>query len=188
MKKLIVFFLFMQLTAALPAQQKIRFSTQNMVGLLVGGSDNAPQVQTINGLAYRNWFTGIGAGIDWYYQRSIPVFFSANRFFTTSPRRQVFLTSGAGINYPWGKPDYITNGWGYDTRFSPGFFWMAGLGYKIGVGKQNDNLLIQLGYNNKAHSQKTTTVYPCLVPPCPQSTEKYQYSFNALSLKLGWGF
>jgi len=65
---------------------------------------------------------------------------------------------------------------------------MAGLGYKIGIGKQNDNLLIQLGYNNKAHSQKTTVVYPCLVPPCPQSVEKYQYSFNALSLKLGWGF
>jgi len=92
MKKILIFFLLMQLTAVLPAQQKPRFSTQNMVGLLVGGSDNAPQVQTINGLAYRNWFTGVGAGIDWYYQRSIPLFLSANRFFTTSPRRQVFLS------------------------------------------------------------------------------------------------
>ncbi len=189
MKNTWLLFLLLTVTVELPAQHKIRFSTQNMVGLLVGGSDNAPQIQTINGLAYRNWFTGVGTGIDWYYQRSIPLFLSANRFFNTHPHRPVFLASGAGVNFPWGKPDlYYTNGWGYDTRFEPGFFWTAGLGYKFAVGKQNDNLLIQLGYNNKSHTQKTTTVYPCFMPPCPESTETYKYKFNALSLKFGWGF
>ena len=64
MKKIFVFLLTLFLTIGLMAQQKPRFSTQNMVGLLVGGSDNAPQVQTINGLVYRNWFTGIGTGIN----------------------------------------------------------------------------------------------------------------------------
>ena len=81
MKKIFVFLLTLFLTIGLMAQQKPRFSTQNMVGLLVGGSDNAPQVQTINGLVYRNWFTGIGTGIDWYYQRSIPVFFFGQSVF-----------------------------------------------------------------------------------------------------------
>lgn len=183
-----VLFCLMIFSAGLHAQNKPRFSTQNTVGILIGGSDNAPQLQTVNGVAFNNWFTGIGAGIDWYYQRSIPVFVSANRYFTTSPRRQVFLAAGAGINYPWGKPDYFTNGWGYELQFSPGLFWTAGLGYKINVGKQNDNLLIQLGYNNKAHSQEMTYAMPCLIAPCPVSKEKYSYSFNALSLKLGWGF
>lgn len=178
----------LSISAGLQAQNKPRFSTQNTVGLLIGGSDNAPQFQTINGVAYHNWYTGIGAGIDWYYQRSIPVFLSVNRFFTTSPRRQVFLSSGAGVNYAWGTPDYITNGWGYDTKFSPGFYWTAGLGYKIAIGKQNDHLLIQLGYNNKSHTQKSTLVMPCLIAPCPVSKETYKYSFNALSFRIGWGF
>lgn len=175
-------------TAGLQAQTKPRFSTQNTVGLLIGGSDNAPQLQTVNGVAFNNWFTGIGAGIDWYYQRSIPVFVSANRYFNTSPRRQVFLTSGAGVNYAWGEPDYFTNGWGYDIKFRPGLYWTAGLGYKIGIGKQNDHLLIQLGYNNKVHTQESIYALPCLIAPCPVSKEVYKYSFNALSLRLGWGF
>lgn len=170
------------------AQQKPRFSTQNTVGLLIGGSDNAPQLQTVNGVAYHNWYTGIGAGIDWYYQRSIPVFLSVNRYFTTSPRRQVFLSSGAGVNYAWGKPDYFTNGWGYETQFRPGFFWTAGLGYQIAIGKQNDHLLIHLGYNNKSHTQETTTPLVCFTAPCPVSKESRKYSFNALSFRVGWGF
>lgn len=182
---LIIGFVF---TYGLQAQNKPRFSTQNSVGLLVGGADNALQLQTVNGVAYNNWYTGIGTGIDWYYQRSIPVFLSVNRFFTTSPRRQVFLTSGAGVNYAWGEPDYFTNGWGYDTKFRPGFYWTAGFGYKIGIGKQKDNLLIQLGYVNKAHTQDLSYVLPCLVEPCPVSKEVYKYSLNALSLRLGWGF
>lgn len=98
-----VLFCLLIFAAGLQAQTKPRFSTQNTVGILIGGSDNAPQLQTVNGVAFNNWFTGIGAGIDWYYQRSIPVFVSANRYFTTGPRRQVFLTTGAGINYPWGN-------------------------------------------------------------------------------------
>lgn len=175
--------------SGLQAQNKPRFSTQNTVGLLIGGTDNAPQLQTVNGVAYHNWYTGIGAGIDWYYQRSIPVFLSVNRFFTTSPRRKVFLSSGAGVNYAWGKTDYISSGWGYnDTKFSPGVYLTAGIGYQISIGKQNDHLLIQLGYNNKTHTQETGYVMPCFVEPCPVSRESYKYSFNALSFRIGWGF
>lgn len=189
MKSFWIVLLLLVISVEMPAQKKLRFSTQNTVGILVGGTDNAPQVQTINGLAYRNWFTGVGTGIDWYYQRSIPLFLSVNRFFDTRPRRQVFLSSGAGVNYPWGKPGpFITNGWGYETHFNPGFYWTAGLGYKLSVGKQNDHLLIQLGYNNKNHTQKTKSVVPCFNPPCPESVDIYKYSFNALSLKFGWGF
>ena len=188
MRYILLLFIGFIFSSGLQAQQKPRFSTQNSVGLLVGEADNAPQLQTINGVAFNNWFTGIGAGIDWYYQRSIPVFLSVSRSFTTSPRRKLFLTSGAGVNYAWGKPEYFTNGWGYELQFSPGLFWTAGLGYKMNIGKQNDHLLIQLGYNNKTHTQETSYAMPCFVAPCPVSKESYKYSFNALSLRLGWGF
>ena len=55
MKSFWIVLLLLVISVEMPAQKKLRFSTQNTVGILVGGTDNAPQVQTINGLAYRNW-------------------------------------------------------------------------------------------------------------------------------------
>ena len=91
MKRVLCLLFLLVLVTAINAQQKPRFSTQNSVGLLFGGSDNAPKVQTVNGIACRNWFAGIGTGIDWYTQRSIPLFLTGNRFFNLGQKRQFFL-------------------------------------------------------------------------------------------------
>jgi hypothetical protein len=190
MKRVLCLLFLLVLVTAINAQQKPRFSTQNSVGLLFGGSDNAPQVQTVNGIACRNWFAGIGTGIDWYTQRSIPLFLSGNRFFNLGQKRQFFLASGAGANFAWGETGaYISNGWNtYGRTFKPGIYLNAGLGYKMSVGKQNDNLLIQLGFNNKSHKEIVTSTYPCFNPPCSESKETFNYKFNVLFLKFGWGF
>jgi len=186
--RLVLTAVFSLLLITLAAQQKPRFSTMNSVGILIGEHDTAPLLETVNGVVYRNWFGGIGTGIDWHYSRSIPLFFSGARFFPVKTGKQLQITSGVGINFPWSNSDYI-GGWFTTTpSYKNGLYWNTGLGYRIAVGKRHDALLFHLGYVNKTYTQVNTTTIPCLIPPCPETKESFHYSLNALSVKLGWGF
>lgn len=180
-----IFSLFL-LTMA--GQQKPQYSTQNSVGVLIGEHDTAPLLESVNGLVYRNWFAGVGTGIDWHYSRSIPLFFSGARFIPVKTGKQLQLSSGIGINFPWAQSDTYFGWYSTAPTYKNGLYWNAGMGYRIGVGKKNDALLVHLGYINKSYTQVIKTVMPCLIPPCPESVESYKYSLNALSVKLGWGF
>ena len=171
------------------AQKKAIFSSKNYFGITSGENGTNPQLQTINGFKIGKWFTGIGTGIDWYYQRSIPLFLSADRYFTMKPRRSFLISGDVGINFPWKQDDYY-NYWDYygNSKMIPGFYWAGGLSYKIAVGKQNDAVLLYVGYINKLYKEKSTYVSPCLIPPCPENVNSYNYNLKAVSIKIGYGF
>ena len=188
MKKIIISVISFIAFCNVQAQNKVAFSTQNYVGLLVGGSGNSPQIQTINGVRFNKWFTGIGTGIDWYSERSIPVFLSAERGFRVTPKKNIYFSSGIGINFPWLDNDHNEwNSWSV-SETKNGLFWNAGLGYKISVSKNNDAVLLYFGYSNKVYSEDVISTYPCLIGPCPETTETYKYNLKALSIKIGYGF
>jgi len=171
------------------AQKKIKFSTQNYIGFLTGSSDNALQLQTINGISFNKWFTGLGAGIDWYYERSVPVFVSAERGFQVTQKKNIYFSAAAGANLPWRQEYRDDLDWSWTTsKTSPGFYWNAGFGYRINIGKQDDAVLLNLGFSNKFYKEKVSSTYPCLVAPCPVNTESFNYNLRAVSLKLGYGF
>src|SRR5687768_15390308 len=72
------------------------------IGLLEGQESSEFQIQTINGIQYKGWFAGIGAGVDYYRFRSIPLFLDIrknilNKNFTP------FIYADAGIHFPWKK-------------------------------------------------------------------------------------
>lgn len=188
MKKIFLAFIFFVACGSLHAQNKASFSTQNYIGILTGGSGNGPQIQTISGFRFNKWFTGIGTGIDWYYQRSVPVFLSLERGFRVAPKKNIYFSSGAGINFPWRDNVYNDWNWWSESKAKNGLFWNAGFGYKISVSKNNDAVLLHFGYSNKVYSEKITSTYPCLVAPCPETTETYKYNLRALSIKIGYGF
>ncbi len=186
--KIFIIVVFIFISIVTNAQDKMIFSSQNYVGLLEGEHGSAFQLQTINGFKYKTWFVGLGTGIDWYYQRSIPAFTSVNKDFIRKGKRNFYASIDGGINYPWKDHKYY-NEWGYGSgKFDPGAYWSAGLGYKIGFGKKTDALLMHLGYSYKHLSEKVSTVSPCLIGPCPESTETFNYSLRRLSLKFGWIF
>ena len=188
MKKIILASLFLMAYCNMRAQNKVAFSTQNYVGLLVGGSGNSLQIQTINGIRFNKWFTGIGTGIDWYSQRSIPVFLSVERGFRVNPKKNIYFSSGVGVNFPWQvNADDDWNSWSV-SETKNGLYWNAGLGYKISVSKNNDAVLLYFGYSNKMYNEDIKSTYPCLIGPCPESTETYKYNLRALSIKIGYGF
>ena len=73
---IIIAFIF---STGLNAQTKPKFQSQNFIGVLGGEKDASFQIQTINGVQYRTWFSGIGTGLDFYFQRSVPLFLSVGK-------------------------------------------------------------------------------------------------------------
>ena len=149
-------------------------------------------MQTINGIKYKTWFAGVGTGIYWYYRRSIPAFMSLNKDFLIRGNRNFFVATDAGVNFPWrvDKNSYV---WPYTIEESiPGFYWAAGLGYEVGIGKLNDGILLQLGYSYKHLGEKVKTVYyyatPMIADPETDITKRFDYYLRRLSLKIGWSF
>lgn len=168
------------------AQKKVGFSSHNYIGLLEGEHGSSLQLQTINGAAFSSWFVGAGVGIDWYYRRSIPVFASVNKDLFKKEKRSFYASANAGVNFPW-QIDNYHNEWGYDeTKSYPGLYWSAGLGYKIGMGKGNDALLLQLGYDYKHVSEKVVVPYMVFNDMGPN--DEFDYHLRRLSCKVGWSF
>ncbi|HET9824852.1 MAG TPA: hypothetical protein VFP87_05930 [Chitinophagaceae bacterium] len=190
---LVLVFAFITLTTT--AQNKTAFSSQNYVGLLEGEQGSRFQLQAINGIKYNNWFAGLGTGIDWYYLRSIPLFLSVNRNFLKNGNRNFFVAGDAGVNFPWRVDKDNMQGYTIEKSI-PGIYWGVGLGYKIGVGKTNDAILVQLGYSYKHVTEKAKTTYYYyyyyinrpIGDPRPDMTNQFDYYLRRLSLKLGWNF
>jgi hypothetical protein len=169
-------------------QKNIRFSSRNYAGLLEGESKSALQLQTINGIKYKTWFAGAGTGLDWYYQRSIPLFASVSKDVFKKDNRNFYLSANAGVNFPWKRDNMNEWYYGDNGKYRAGLYWYSGLGYKIGVGKNNDAVLLHLGYSYKHISERIKTILPCFNPPCPETTERYDFHLKRLSLMLGWNF
>jgi hypothetical protein len=179
------------------AQQKVLtcpwwFHSVNNLGLLEGETGSSFQLQTINGAQYKSWFVGVGVGIDYYRYRTIPLFMDFRKEFGKS-RNKVFIYSDLGINFSWltdkEKMTYMA-----DDHFGNGFYSDLGLGYKMGIGK-NNGLLISLGYSFKKITETykspiymTYNFYATNPESMPDQTEKINYSLNRLSIKIGWEF
>ena len=166
------------------AQLKPQFSSQNYVGILEGDAQTSFQFQTINGFKYRGWFAGAGTGIDYYFQRSIPVFFSLSKFLS-STKVPLYFTGDFGINIPWIKE--VT--WFRDPGgFEKGLYWGGGMGYRFGLKKTSNAFLLNFGYSGKNLFHEESSVSPCLVPPCPVMKQTYKYNLNRLSVRVGFTF
>jgi hypothetical protein len=183
---------FSLIASSVTAQKKIFFSSQNYAGLLEGESGSQFQLETINGVKYKSWFAGLGTGIDWYYKRSFPVFLSINESFSQRRNRNFFIAANGGVNFPWEKSGY-TNEWGYTVKKAiPGIYWESGFGYRIGMRKTNDALIIQFGYSYKYVGEKIQNNYiipsSYFAPSQEYPNDRFNYHLKRLSLKFGWSF
>lgn len=164
------------------ASPKISFSSQNYLGVLEGGSGTSFLAQSINGVRYKSLFTGIGVGLDHYFERSVPVFLSVGSFLP-SKKWPFYFHGDAGLDFPW-----VTrmNSQRYSRgEFSPGFYWAGGMGYKFSFKKQPFGLMVNAGYSFKHMIQREELMYICLDPPCDVVRERYDYRLKRMSLKLG---
>ena len=162
---------------------KMAFSSINQVGVLTGAAGESATIQTINGVQINKWFTGIGAGINYYGMRSIPVFADVRKTFGNKPNSP-FVYADAGVNFPWETSNQLQQK-GYEKSDIIGPFYDVGVGYKLS-GKHNRAILISAGYSYKK-MRNQSPMYSILPWPRPVTPnyETYTNHFRTIVVKVG---
>lgn len=179
--KNILLLVFILLIHNLNAQKtKLSFSSINQAGLLTGQYGEALTVQSVNGVCKGKWFAGIGTGIDYYAQRSIPLFARVQRSFSIKPNRP-FVYADAGINFRWLNQE---NMYKADYDYNPGLYYAIGIGCQLKA-FTNAGFLISAGYSYKQLSENVPAYWIGIWPPQDQNTVRYNYQFRRIEIKLG---
>jgi hypothetical protein len=162
---------------------RLKFSSVNEAGLIMGDKGEALALQTINGIRKDKWFAGLGVGFDFYGQRTIPLFFNYRRDFFTN-RNTPFIYASGGLDFAWINTTQKTQ-LGI-VRSSPGYYYDAGAGWKM-AGKNGRGFLLSLGYTLKQVKYKTP-YYTIFAPPQPgeELYNHYNYLFRRLVVKIGF--
>lgn len=179
--------IFLGLVFSAQAQPKAEFHSQNYVGLLEGEAGPFMQLQSINGFQLRNWFAGVGTGLDYYMFRSVPLFLSFNKSLC-SCERSLFFSFDGGYNFVWDSNtgNFINSG--REGTFRPAVYWAAGVGYRLMINKNRDAILMNLGYSAKHIREEVKGTMWCVQWPCPETAEQFRYRLNRISLRVGWQF
>ncbi|MEO8108842.1 MAG: hypothetical protein ABI594_02365 [Ginsengibacter sp.] len=179
-----LFFIFICFSAS-AQKDKLKFHSVNAIGITAGESGGHPILQTINGLGNKEWFAGIGFGVDYYRYKTFPLFFDARKNFGN--KNKWFVYGDLGYNFPGknvpGKEIYYYNSY----HFSGGVHGDLGLGYRISFSEKSA-LLFSTGYTYKKIQNKVGVVNPCLIAPCPVDYSNYEYGYGRIVLKAGVDF
>jgi hypothetical protein len=160
------------------------YSSLYNVGILEGEAGASVQLQTIQGIRYGKWFTGLGIGLDYYHVRGIPVFIDI-RHELLNWKNSPFIYADAGIQFAWAEKRHkVSRG---KAEFSNGLYYDLGLGYRIAAGKEAA-FIIGAGYTFK-YMKEVRETQLCLNWDCNAiQTELFKYRLNRLALKIGMQF
>jgi hypothetical protein len=177
-------FLFLLIACNAFTQEKdkthLSFRSIFQEGIVTGESGNDLQLQFVNGVTYKILFAGAGIGLDYYYERSVPLFLDIRGKILNRPSAP-FLFADGGYSYLWQKTKEVNQ-----SNSSGGLFYELGIGYEIHIYKKL-KLLFSSGYSYKSLS-KTINMMPWILPPPKDAIYKYDYSLRRISLKAGLSF
>lgn len=166
-------------------KSEIKFSSLNQVGLLSGGRGEAWMLQTINGIKKDRWFAGAGAGLDFYNERTIPLFFDLRRELNNR-KNTPFVYADAGANFSWLSS--IQREQKQFPTSSPGLFYDFGAGWKLS-GKNNRGFIVSAGYSFKQVKEKVKSFWWITTPETPfepVSEQRYNYLYRRIVIKAGF--
>ena len=188
-KKIFLLILFIPATVYINAQNnkaQYRFHSINSLVLVNGWAGPAASIQSVNGFKKGRWFAGVGAGIDYYRYRTVPLFADI-RYEAGKKINKFFAYANAGINFTWVQ-DYLIiepTIWNNNTSndFKNGLYTDAGIGYSVGM-KNENAFVLSLGYSQKNLSEISTYQWRS----GEWFTTKNTYHLNRIMLKAGWKF
>ena len=166
--------------------RKLTFTSINQFGIAWGGTDDALQLQTINGVAYKTYSAGLGIGLDYYWERTVPLFIDLRKNILPREKTPFFYVDG-GVSLPWVKEEK-ENTW-YKSSYSTGSYFDIGIGYKRPIIK---NLFanISFGYTQKIQREERDNqmIIFDFAPYGQNHNEHYDYTLRRFSLKAGLSF
>jgi hypothetical protein len=181
MRRLFLFAAVILFCSTVRAQKKhtVVFNSYNAVGFVAGKLPVTFAAQTENGIKYKNWFIGIGFGIDLYYKESMPLFAAIKKEFLVK-NNSIFLYANTGGNIITKQKSVA--GFFSTIKTQGGFYGDAGIGYKIKILKQS-NVFFSLGNtvkNIKETEESIDTGFPYYY--------QTKYKFSRIIFKVGYQF
>ncbi len=185
-KSIYSFLIFLFLSVSAAAQKKpVQFNSINEVGLAAGQSEYSPIFQTINGIKFSNWFSGIGIGVDYYRYKTLPLFFDARRYFGKQKKGFGYADLGYGFplkNKPGKEISYYNS-----YYFTGDIYTDIGIGYQFMLNKKS-SLLFSLGHSYKKMHSKIGVTACGVIAPCWVDYSKYDFDYGRIILKAGMVF
>lgn len=185
------FLVFLLFSSVAFAQNKpIKFQSIEQFGIAGGKSEVNSVFQSVNGIKFSKWFTGIGIGLDNYEYTTLPFFIDGRRYFGNQNRGFVYFD--AGYNFPW--DDKLGNEISYTSYyFTGGIYTDVGIGYQFQfLQNRNSSFLFSLGYSYKRLETETESESMVMVMcnPCDyiDYSNKYVFSYGRIMLNLGLVF
>lgn len=181
---------FLQLYASAQQAAKLKFTSISQAGVLSGAFENALQVQTINGVRYKTFFTGLGVGLDNYYYKTIPVFLDVRKNFFDK-KQTPFIYLDLGVSLPQ-KKEEVKNLW--TSQYKNAFYYDIGIGYTAPI-KGKLAFIFSAGYAQKKLHETKEIIYNIIedFPPYGRTRagtqlEYFDYTFRRFTMKVGLVF
>lgn len=173
------------LSVVLAQEAKPRFSSMNSVGFAIGQSAPGLVLETVNGIKFSNWFSGIGIGVDYYRYKTLLLVIDGRWFFGDD--KSGFIYGDIGYNFPLkNKPEKEI--YYYDSyHFTGDIYTDIGIGFQVPLYKKS-SLLFSLGYSYKKIKNKIGVNICPFAGSCYVDYSKYDLSFGRLMVKAGLVF
>src|SRR6478752_7242725 len=156
------------------ANKKTSFYLHPQAALLNGDHSVSGQVLVSGGIEKNAFSIGIGAAIDYYKIRTVPLFADLRAAFGKD--RAIFSYLNLGSNIAWALESqsntYWTMGRSNKSVFSNGVYTDIGIGYSFRKAKKN-SVTMSIGYSMKTISEShLETVYKDFPPYIAESAER----------------
>ena len=173
-------------------QKKLQYAGSLETALLNGGYESNVAINTTHGIRLKSWDISIGAGVDYYRFRSVPVFLDVRKHLSIGKLRP-FIQSSIGMNTAWptAEQKVVEMWWSWlpgdnTLSFSNGLYSKAVVGLPLNPGRQV-RVNAVAGWSHKT----ITTSQDELVSTGPGSrweTRRTNYAMNRLYIGLGVSF
>jgi hypothetical protein len=156
------------------AQNKVKFSSINQVGVLGNQSTTTITAQTVNGACYKGWFAGGGVGLDFHQYFTVPIFLDIRKEFGKRDQKPFVYVDG-GVNIYSDDRDGL-----YD--YKNGGYFDGGIGYAFYFHKRQA-VLLSAGYSYKSFKKDHSWG-----ESWNHTVDTYHYNYNRLAVKVGFRF
>src|ERR1700761_4983289 len=130
MRKYLLMIAFAICVGVCSGQSSWKFRSDNYGGVTSGELGGAAHFETVNGIYKRPWFFGVGAGLDYYRFRSVPLFVSVKRdLFELGGGSALSAYVDGGVNVPWYKRELTP----YQRQIVTTSVFRAGLYGSVGL-------------------------------------------------------
>lgn len=182
----VVLLLVLLLAATANAQDStrtpLRYALFYSAGVSFGQSAVSKQFSLVNGIKFKTWYAGAGVGVDYYFERTVPVFLQIRKELKEKMNTPFALANG-GYHFEWIQDEAF-----FESEHRSGWYYEAGAGYRFGLGRKSSFNLSAV-YSYKPFS-KLVDVMPwsSVWPPPPGAFQRYDYQLRRLQLNVAVGF